>query len=153
MPTIGLEAGVVLLMLLPGFLSAKIIQTFSPETNRTEFEKVTDALIHTFIVVVLYAVFVPSLPIQVNTWVQNNTAHYDVAVFRGRLASLLGIALGWGVLLMLCKNLDIPWKWLRKVGASHGSARQCVWHDAFYEHKGKGYVQVELKMDATSSDT
>ena len=122
MTNIGFEAGVVLLLLLPGFISARIIQLFCPKSKKSEFEWVTDALIHTFIVVVLYSICVRGLPLHLNTWVEDKTTRYDVDVLRLRLLLLLGLAVLWGSVVTVCKNRDFPWKWLRDWGATQQSA-------------------------------
>ncbi|MFY9676507.1 MAG: DUF6338 family protein [Terriglobales bacterium] len=145
MPTIGYEAGIVLLLLLPGFISARIVQSFClGTTKRSDFDKVVDALIHTFFVAVLYAVTVKRLPLQVNSWTDGNKTHYAVDAVRWPLLWLLLIAVAWGALVMICNNLDVPWKWLRKLRVVHRSARNSVWHDSFYDYGDVSYVQVEL---------
>jgi hypothetical protein len=145
MPSIGYEAGIVLLLLLPGFISARIVQSFClGAAKRSDFDKVVDALIHTFFVAVAYAVFVKRLPLQVNSWTDGNKTHYAVDALRGPLLCLLLIAVTWGVLVMICNNLDVPWKWLRKLRLVHRSSRNSVWHDAFYDYGDVSYVQVEL---------
>src|SRR5208337_155123 len=145
MPTIGYEAGVVLLMLLPGLIAARIVQSFCVgAAKQSDFDKVVEALIHTFCVVVVYAVFVKRLPLQINSWTEGNKTHYSVDALRGPLPWLLLIAVAWGFLAMICNNLDVPWKWLRKFGVVSRSARNSVWHDTFYEHGELNYVQVEL---------
>ena len=144
MPTIGLEAGIVLLLLLPGFISARIVRSFCPRQKQTDFELVAEALIHTFVVVVVYSVVVRHMPFQVNSWVQDKTTHYSFDLFRWNLLSLLGIAVVWGLIVSVSQNRDWPWSLLRKVGATQQSARSSTWHDAFFEFGAKGYVQVEL---------
>lgn len=145
MPTIGYEAGIVLLMLLPGFVSARIVQSFClGATKQSDFDKVVEALIHTFVVAVVYAVFVKRLPLQLNSWTDGNKTHYSVDVLRGPLLSLLLIAVAWGFCVMICNNRDVPWKWLRSLNIVRRSSRNSVWHDAFYEYGDLSYVQVEL---------
>lgn len=53
--TLSTEALTVLLVLLPGFVCAKLIQWLCPRPQQTEIEKIVDALLYSFIV---YAVFV-----------------------------------------------------------------------------------------------
>jgi hypothetical protein len=145
MPTIGYEVGIVLLMLLPGFISARIVQSFClGAAKRSDFDKVVEALIHTFFVAVVYAVFVKRLPLQINSWTDGNKTHYSVDALRGPLLWLLLIAVAWGFLVMVCNNRDVPWKWLRKLDIVRRSSRNSVWHDAFYEYGDLSYVQVEL---------
>ena len=145
MPDIGFEAAIVLLMLLPGFISASIVQSFAPSEERNELDKVTQALIHTFLIAVCYAAVTRHLPIQVNSWPRDGGTHYTVEVFRWRLLLLLGIAVAWGALVTVCSNWDWPWKYFRTWGLTRQSARASVWHDVFYEYAQRGYVQVELK--------
>jgi hypothetical protein len=49
------DALTVLLVLLPGFICAKLIRWLCPRPQQTEMEKVVDALLYSFIV---YAIFV-----------------------------------------------------------------------------------------------
>jgi hypothetical protein len=147
MPDIGFEAGVVLLFLLPGFISAKIVRLFCADFKRSEFEGITDALIHTFVVVVFYAAFVRQLPLHLNSWTQDKNVHFEVEVYRWRLILLLVIAVVWGTVVTVSKNKDWPWKWLREKGFTQRSSRGSVWHDVFSDFGHKAYVQVELKDD------
>ncbi len=135
----------VLLFLLPGFISAKIVRLFCAEFKRSELEGITDALIHTFAVVVFYAAFVRQLPLHLNSWTQDKNVHFEVEVYRWRLILLLVLAVVWGLIVTVSKNKDWPWKWLREKGFTQQSSRRSVWHDVFFDFGDKAYVQVELK--------
>lgn len=144
MPSIGIDAGVVLLLLLPGFISARIVQAFAISSKSSEFEKVIDALLHTFVVATFYGLLVQRLPLQINTWTQDGKAHYTVNVLRGPLLSLLLIAVVWGSIITICHNFNFPWNLLCKWRVVHRSAWSSVWHDVFYRYADTDYVQIEL---------
>jgi hypothetical protein len=76
----GLQTLVALLILLPGFVSARIARSLSAQVQQSELERVIEALIFSFFNYVLYiAAFGTSLPIewapsfQVHRWLTDKS--------------------------------------------------------------------------------
>lgn len=140
----GLQAFAVLLVLLPGFLSARIVQMLCARPKQTELDKVVEALLFSFFTYLLFALTLgPELPLSWSATAQEGTTHYSLDIHRGRLALLtayatvLGFSWGWII------NHDTLLKWLRKGGFTQRSSRNSVWNDIF--HVLHGTVQIQLK--------
>ena len=122
------EALTVLLVLLPGFVCAKLIRWLCPRPQQTEMEKVVDALLYSFLV---YAVF---------------TLLFGFEAFqqftRKRMAVLAIIPFVLAVLVSYVITNDSLGKILRKWRITHRTTRPSVWHDVF--HNNSGYALVEL---------
>lgn len=140
----GLEALAVLLLLLPGFFSAKIVQMLCARPKQTELDKIIEALLFSFFTYLLFAVTLgPMLPLFWSPTVNQGGTRYVMEIDRARLALLtaysliLGFAWGW------ITNHDALLKWLRWSGFTQRSSRTSVWNDIF--HTLGGTVQIGLK--------
>jgi hypothetical protein len=140
----GIQALSVLLILLPGFFSSKIVQMLCARPKQTELDKIIEALLFSFFTYVLFALTAGvELPL---SWAAINGpagAHYSIELHRGRLvllvlySAVLGLSWGW------ITNHDALLKLLRKSGFTQRSSRISVWNDIF--HLLGGTVQVGLK--------
>jgi len=140
----GVQALAVLLLLLPGFFSAKIVQMLCARPKQSELDKIVEALLFSFFTYLLFALTLgPELPLSWSARGDQNGIHYLMEIHRGRLALLaayagmLGFAWGW------LTNHDALLTWLRKAGFTQRSSRTSVWNDIF--HTLGGTVQIGLK--------
>lgn len=124
--SLSTETLTVLLVLLPGFVCAKLIRWLCPRPQQTEMEKLVDALLYSFIV---YAIFT----LIFGTFQQ---------MTRLRIAVLAVIPLGIAVVAAYVMTNDSVGRLLRKFRITHRTTRPSVWHDVF--HKYGGYALVEL---------
>ena len=63
MEKVGFEGLAILLILLPGFLCAGLIQALCVRPNQTELDKVWEALLYSFVVYVVFVCLVgPAMP-------------------------------------------------------------------------------------------
>lgn len=132
----------VLLILLPGFACAYIVQFLAVRRKQTELDKVIEALLFSL---VLYVVTLPffgyKLPIR---W-QSSTAGpdvYQISVDYGHLATLAGMAIL--LALLYAANINHDWlmtvfRWMR---ITERSSRSTIWNDAFQEIGG--YVRIGI---------
>lgn len=140
----GLQAVLALLVLLPGFVSARVVRMMSARSLQTELERIIEALIFSFFTYICYfAIFGPLLPLEWSVAsTTNGTVPYNLAVHRSRLLSLVLISLflgfGWGYV----RGHDLLLKLLRKWGLTQRSSRESVWTDVFLNFRGN--VQVGL---------
>ncbi len=144
----GVQALLVLLILLPGFVSARIARMMSARSPMSELERITEALIFSFFTYVIYLVlFGPRLPLEWHADA-NVSVHYAVQVFRLRVFFLgifsIVLGLGWGYV----KGHDLLLKVLRKCKLTQRTSRESVWNDVFVSLSGT--VQVGL-ADGTSA--
>jgi hypothetical protein len=131
----------LLLVLLPGFLAAWIVSSLTIGQTRSEFDKVIEALVYSFIVYAICVVifgftdlgaflaqdnFSDSL-IQQAKWPILTSLILSVA---------LGLALSWSI------TNDKITNGLRALGITARSSRASVWSDVF--HTVDGYVLIEF---------
>jgi hypothetical protein len=131
----GLQTLVALLLLLPGFLSARIASSLSSQGQRSDLERVIEALIFSFITYVFYlALFGTSLPID---WAPSFQVHRWRIVFLALLACALGLI--WGVV----RSKDLALRPLRAMRMTERTSREFIWNDVFSNLEGS--AQVGLK--------
>ena len=140
----GLQAFAVLLVLLPGFLSSRIVQMLCARPKQTELDKIVEALLFSFVTYLLFALTLrPELPLSWSATVEQGTTHYFLEIHRWRLALLTAYACVLGIAWAWLINHDALLRWLRKAGLTQRSSRNTVWNDIF--HILRGTVQIELK--------
>lgn len=120
------EALTALLLLLPGFVCAKLIRWLCPRPQQTEMEKVVDALLYSFVVYVIF-VLVFGVPEKIT---------------RVHVAALAAISFALAALVSAFITNDFAGSLLRWCRLTHRTTRPSIWHDVF--HKYSGYVLVEL---------
>jgi hypothetical protein len=131
----GLQTLVALLVLLPGFASARIARSLSSQVEQSELERVIEALIFSFFNYVIYiALFGTSLPIE---WAPSFQVHRWRVLFLAAMACILGLL--WGVL----RSKDLILRVLRAWGWTERTSSESVWNDVFVNLEGS--VQVGLK--------
>ncbi len=131
----GLQTLVALLVLLPGFVSARIIRAISAQSQQSELERVTEALIFSFINYVIYiACFGSSLPIE---WTPAFQVHRWRVLFLFLMACAIGLF--WGFI----RSKDLALSFLRERGLTQRTGRESIWNDVFSTIGGS--AQVGLK--------
>ena len=135
------EALATLLLLIPGFLTAGLIRVLATRHERTEFDKVVEALSYCLINYTIYAIFGGSLPLDVRVETVNAVEHYSLKVQRWSLLEILGIAVVLAFIVAFAINKDYL-SWLRNAGVTQRTFHVSVWSDTF--HTFGGFVQVEL---------
>src|SRR5579863_4233584 len=123
----GLQAFAVLLILLPGFFSARLVQMLCARPKQTELDKIVEALLFSFFTYLLFALTLGTdLPLSWSATIEQGTSHYSLQIHRGRLALLTLYAgvlgFGWGWLV----NHDAILRLLRKGGFTQRSSRSTV---------------------------
>jgi hypothetical protein len=124
--TLSFEVLTVLMVLLPGFLCAKIIQWLCVRPEQTEMDKLVEALLFSFVIYVAF------------------TAMFgEVQLSRKHVVYLAVLSVGISVIgSALWTNDWLGWL-LRKARVTQRTSHPSVWNDVFH-HYG-GYVLVELK--------
>lgn len=131
----GLQTLVALLVLLPGFVSARITRALSAQSQQSELERITEALIFSFINYVFYiACFGSSLPIE---WAPTFQVH------RWRVLFLFLTACGLGILWGVIRSKDLALRLLRTWGLTERTSRESIWNDVFSTLGGS--AQIGLK--------
>jgi len=137
------EALGIILVLLPGFAAAYLVQLLAARKKQSELDKVVEALIFSL---VLYLFTLPffgyALPI---TWHPGDEKHPDawqILIVWPHLLALAILAVVLGAIYAASINhnwLTTPFRWLK---VSERSARSSVWNDVFSDLRG--FVQVGM---------
>lgn len=136
------EAIAVLVVLLPGFLAARLEEKLTVKKARTELDKIVEALLYSFVIYVVYSLLTKSFPVTVRDTVNGQNHEYSVRTNPGLLVVLAGIAIGLAVLYSYIENHDLLGKLFRRLRVSQKSWRDSTWSDVFHSY-GEA-VQVEL---------
>lgn len=110
----------VLLVLLPGFLCAKLIRWLCPRPQQTEMEKLVDALLYSFVVYAIFTLIFGSFQ----------------QLTRSRVAVLVIIPFCVAALVSYVITNDSAGGMLRKCRFTHRTTRPSVWHDVFHKYGG-----------------
>lgn len=141
------EALGILLLPLPGFSCAYVVQRLAGRPKQTELDKIIEALLFSFI---LYLVVSPffgySFPLTWKTSSADGTVRYTIQLDWPYLASLAGLALLTTIAYSANLNRDWVLRLLRKLGITQRTARNSIWNDAFQDIPSS-YVLVQLSGD------
>lgn len=143
MPQLGFQVLSALVLLLPGFLCALVVRSLCVRPKQTEFDKIVEALVYTFVVYLAFAIIAgPDLPLGFKTEVTNGVQRYGIEFDRKRLLILGGLPFLLAFLIGLDKTNDYSARLFRKLRLTQRTTHSSVWSDTF--HGLKGVVQVEL---------
>ena len=131
-----------LLILLPGFLTAGIVQILSSRPQRSELDKIIDALLYSFLVYVVFAAVRAPFPVALRTESVAGGQQFLIEIRFRSLIELTGIAVALALAVGAMMTSDFPLSLLRRLRITQRTSRVSVWSDTF--HDLTGYVQVEL---------
>jgi hypothetical protein len=128
------------LILIPGLAAAYLVQAPTVRAKQTDFEKVVEALLFSFLIYITYSLFHPGRPLLL-MW---DAAKGNSLQFRSiDLLWLLAITLIYALGLILFVNKDGT-TFLRKIGLTERTSRSSIWNDVFQFDRESQIVQVEL---------
>ncbi len=141
-----LEALGILLVLLPGFACAYIVQFLAVRRKQSELDKIIEALLFSLILYLLTLPFFGyTLPLG---WRQLGPQHsnsYQITVDWSYLAWLAMGAIAFAILYSANINRDWFLSLLRWMKVTERTSRKTIWNDAFQE--AGGMVQVGISGD------
>jgi hypothetical protein len=141
------EALGVLLLLLPGFSCAFLVQRLVVRPRQTELDKVIEALLFSFFLYLFASPFFGySLPLAVQKRAFAETTQFTFQLNWSYLAALAGLALSMSLLYSANLNHDWLLRLLRKLSVTQRTARNSIWIDAFQDIPSS-YVLVQLSGD------
>ena len=136
----GTEAFAILLVLLPGFVSAKIVDACCARTKRGDLERIVEALIFAFFIYIPYAlIFHGQLPLE---WTHGDRGNFTVQIRPGHLALLGACAIVLALFWSWMVAQDSMHSLLRRLHLTQRTSRISVWSDIF--HQLGGTVEVTL---------
>jgi hypothetical protein len=143
------EALGVLLLLLPGFSCAYIVQRLAVRPKQTELDKVIEALLFSLILYLIASPFFSySLPLTWQKKIIEGIEQYSFQLNWPYLAVLAALALAFGILYSANLNQDWVLWLLRKLRITQRTARSSIWNDAFQDIPSS-FVLVQLSRDRT----
>ena len=143
------EALAVLLLLLPGFSCAYLVQRLAVRSKQTELDKVIEALLFSFLLYLIASPFFGySLPL---SWQKKTVGGIEQFTFQLNGPYLITLsALVLVVVLAYSANINYDWllRLLRKLGITQRTARNSIWNDTFQDIRSS-FVLVKLSGDRT----
>jgi len=141
------EALGVLLLLLPGFSCAYLVQHLAVRPKQTELDKVIEALLLSLVLYLIASPFFSySLPLSWQKRATGGVEQYTLQLNGQYLAVLAVLALTFGILYSSNLNHDWLLRFLRKLRITQRTARNSIWNDAFQDIPGS-FVLVQLSGD------
>jgi len=138
------EALGVMLLLLPGFSCAYLVQHLTVRPKQTELDKVIEALLLSFFLYLAVSPFFGySLPASWQKRIEGGVERSTLQFNWPYLAALAGLVLAVGILYSANLNHDWLLRLLRKWGITQRTARNSIWNDAFHDIPGS-FVLVQL---------
>lgn len=137
MEHIGFEALSALLILLPGFLCARVVQWLCVKPEQTDLDKIIESLIYSFVVYLIFVtIFGRVLPLRLIAEQSGGTTRYDVELQPRSLGQLAVISIGLAMLVGAVITNDLSGKVFRKLRLTQRTTRSSVWSDAFHDRGG-----------------
>ncbi len=140
----GFQALVALFMLLPGFISARIVRLMTSRSQQTELERVIEALIFSFFTYVIYFLCCGlKSPIE---WTPVNNSgifnYWPTSIHRWKILLLVFIPMALGLCWGYVQGHDLLSRLLRRLKMTERTSRDSVWNDVFLSLSGT--VQIGL---------
>jgi hypothetical protein len=143
MEGLGFEALAVLLVLLPGFLAAKLVHSFCFRPDQSDFDKVVEALIYSFVAYVTFIAIFKNAPVFVIQWDLPDSSHsYSLSLNALQFVYLLLIAITLALLVSLSITNDLHMRLARLLKFTERTSRPTIWNDVFYGNAR--FVQVQF---------
>jgi len=141
------EALGILLLLLPGFSCAYLVQRLAVRPKQTELDRVIEALILSFFLYLIASPFFNySLPLSWQKKTASGIEQYILQLNWPYLAVLAGLAISVAILYSANLNRDWLLRLLRKLSITQRTARSSIWNDAFQDIPSS-FVLVQLSRD------
>jgi hypothetical protein len=143
MPEFGFAALAVLLVLLPGFLTARVVQSLCVRPSQTELDKIVEALLYSFLIYVVFAVLREPSPLRVIVTERADGAKvFSPQVDSVDLLFLLLLAFVLGLAVSASVTNDLHGRLFRRARLTQRTTRSSIWSDVF--HELGNYVQVQF---------
>lgn len=132
----------ILMFLIPGLISATIVDVLIVRGKKKEFERIMEALILSMLIYTIYSFVSGTSPVTLNQLETTGTYSFD----RGSLLWLTLLSIGISVLVSCFITTDLHMRLARFLRVTTKTARPSVWLDVF--HNLKRYIIVEF-VDGT----
>lgn len=131
MDTINFETLQILIFLLPGIISSKVMDFFIARKKLGSFEKILESLIFSMIVYILFTFFSDKSPVFLNI---EKTGYY-LSYNTGSFFKLLMISLFVPFIFGICHTYDFPMNIFRWLRVTKRTSRDTIWYNVFCDVK------------------
>ncbi|MFX0066230.1 MAG: DUF6338 family protein [Candidatus Hermodarchaeota archaeon] len=135
MPT-DITALYIFIILLPGFVTSKIISVIAVKKKSSELGQITDALVYTLIDLVLFVFVANLLNLQLTLTTTSESIGLTLIDLELFISLILGIAVIVGIIQGWAVNKDYYYKFLRALKITTKTGRVDVWNDVFNDFAG-----------------
>lgn len=119
----------ILLILLPGFSAAYLVQLLATRAKQTDLEKIIEALLFSFLIYVSYGLIRHNgMPVSIVPTANGDTFQFH----RVNFVWLTGLALLFAVLMILYVNKDGA-RYFRWIRLTERTSRNSIWNDTFQD--------------------
>lgn len=129
----------ILIFLIPGFISATILNALVVRKAKTELGRIIEALILSMLIYTIYSLISGVSPVTLNQIEKSIVYSYDSKSFLWLGVLSLGIP---AILSLLITN-DLHMKLARFLWISRRTARSSVWFDVFYDIRKHIIINLE----------
>ena len=98
MPDLGLQSPIILLILLPGFLCARIFQALCVRPQQSDLDKIVESLLYSFLIYVAFVALAGTMPISFRVEPDGGAKRYFVDAKLKPLLLLTGLAFTFALL-------------------------------------------------------
>ncbi|MBF6561003.1 MAG: hypothetical protein IVW56_11985 [Candidatus Binataceae bacterium] len=125
----------ILLVLLPGFFTARIVGALTVRPNQTDLDKAIEALFYSFFVYFICVVFLRVNPLVVDIKVNAKSATLDINPdsLRNFVSWAFVVAGSLGLAISYLSTNDLVTGFLRWIKVTKRSSRISVWSDVFHD--------------------
>ena len=129
------EALTILVFLIPGFATSKILNVLLVRDQKTVFEATVEALIFSLVIYIIYSLWYPTMPVSFEQVGDQLYYRFDKVSFL--TLGLLGVAAPavLAAVLSYITTRDLHMKLARRIGLSQKTSRSSIWFDAFCDFK------------------
>lgn len=133
----------ILVFLVPGFLSMAFLDMLVPSRKRDDLQKVASALIFSLIIYFVHSLVFARSPMGVIEKTVGEAKSYEVAVPALSIALISGLALLLPAVLAFLQKYDLHMKFFRRLRVTDRTSRSNVWFDVFTDIKAHVIVNFE----------
>lgn len=121
----------ILILLLPGIISSKVLDFFIARKKPEPFEKILESLVFSMIIYVLFTFFSDKSPVYLCAEKTGYFLKYNAIGFLGLFIISLFIPVIFGV----CHTYDFPMNILRRFKLTNRTSRDTIWYNVFCDLK------------------
>ena len=135
MEHLTLSAVTILMILLPGFFTARIVEGLTVRPTETELDKVIEALFYSFLIYFICVAFLGISPLIIHSQKAGTSAVFELDVAELRtfviyafiLAAFFGLAISYSI------TNDVLTRVFRFVRITRRTSRTSIWSDVFHD--------------------